>query len=633
MQKKTNFILIATSLLTVFTFMSACAKQAVNRTKAAAATAEQQNVQDATPEEMIELTPTISEEKITASKYQYEPTPKTIETPQATLHLEKIKMQGVVLSYDVITRKFSVKGTAIVLDENKKEIADNAFSLAAVHASDDASFRLVPTEKTKVKSNEKPVVRAKITCLDTHSDDTIDCSKAVVDFFIAYKKQIYTEQMETKQKPTPKPPAKPVDPVPATPAQPDTTTPQQAPAPGAPASDDGLDAPPVPTTAAPDDAGAAQTEEEDDSILGRYQGQAQTTDLSQEFDEDDEIQTVLKPKPVVTAPPEVKKDQPKTPAAPPTSGTVTPATTQPKPGTPSTPAKPPGPVAPPKKDDVKPAPTNPAPAPGKPPTTPPVVTAPPAATPPTAPANPPTTSDKTDADKKVDVTPVKSVDSTTAQLIDGTLRFIDQAIGFTDQGKLRNATSLLDTQKKLSSTAYFEVVYPDRAMYFATYEMAQMIIRLGDKLNNTFNRKLNVSDISSKRGGLAKPHLSHQIGMDADLGYPSTNGKFPQVSTGNGVDSSKYSVSKTYDLFKYAFKQKDIPVARIFVDQNIIKDLCKYAKAAGELSSSDKTAAKVVFDNIQHVAGHGNHFHLRLKCGAGQKTCRDRIYRVMNQCG
>ncbi|MBC7464352.1 MAG: penicillin-insensitive murein endopeptidase, partial [Bdellovibrio sp.] len=546
------------------------------------------------------------------------PTPQTIETAQATLHLEKIKMKGVVLNYDAITRRFSVKGTAIVLDENKKELADNDFSLSAVHAADDASFRLTPTEKSTIKSNEKPVVRAQVTCLDTFSDDTIDCSKAVVDFFIAYKKQIYTEQMETK----PKAAAKPAAPT-ATPPAPSTAksdspvTPQKTPAPGAPATDAAVDAPP--TAAAPDDTGALQTEDEDDSILGRYQGQAQTTDLSKEFDVDDEIQSVIKPANFTI--PDVKPGAP-APTAPPKKDNV-------KPATPTTRVKPAPPVT---TTLVKPVPATPAPAPSKPP----VVTKPPVTTPATPTPTIPATPVKTvpaDTGKKVDVTPVKSISAITAELVDGTLRYIDQAIGFTDQGKLRNGTSLLEKQRKLNTSAFFEVVYPDRAMYFATFEMAEMIVRLGNKLNDTFNRKLNVSDISSLKGGLAKPHLSHQIGMDADLGYPSTNGKFPQVSTGNGVDSSKYSVAKTFDLFRFAFQQKDIPVARIFVDQNIIKDLCKYAKAAGELAGDKKSAAQVVFDNIQHVAGHGNHFHLRLKCGPGQKTCRDRIYRVMNQCG
>ncbi|MBY0452585.1 MAG: penicillin-insensitive murein endopeptidase [Bdellovibrionaceae bacterium] len=39
-----------------------------------------------------------------------------------------------------------------------------------------------------------------------------------------------------------------------------------------------------------------------------------------------------------------------------------------------------------------------------------------------------------------------------------------------------------------------------------------------------------------------------------------------------------------------------------------------------------------MFSNIQHVSGHGDHFHVRIKCSKRDAGCRLRIYRKMPAC-
>lgn len=234
-------------------------------------------------------------------------------------------------------------------------------------------------------------------------------------------------------------------------------------------------------------------------------------------------------------------------------------------------------------------------------------------------------------------TPAKRLSPELAQTSDGSVRPINQAFGLPNQGWLRSATSILTRQLALNKNAYFEVVAPDNKKHFATYEMAELITRIGAQLNRQYTKKIYVSNLSGLKGGLLSPHVSHQNGLDADLGYPTDlpNIKFPLIVRMNTNEyfQKNYSIEKTYQLFKYIFQQKDILADRIFVDKKIKKSLCDYALAQGEFKTEEKSFTKYMFENIQHVNGHGDHFHLRIKCSKFDSACRNRIYKKMDSCG
>jgi murein endopeptidase len=262
------------------------------------------------------------------------------------------------------------------------------------------------------------------------------------------------------------------------------------------------------------------------------------------------------------------------------------------------------------------------------------------------PPNPPTEEDAPPSasspnsgdDTKTSKPPVDRILSPDLQQTrNGEVRPINQAFGFPDSGTLRNSTSVLQRQQALNTKAFFEVVAPDRKKHFATYEMAELITRIGDQLNREYSKKIYVSNLSAAKGGKLSPHVSHQNGLDVDLGYPTdlAHLKFPLVvrMTTGEYFSKNYSIEKTYNLFKYLFSQKDILVDRIFVDQKIKTSLCKFAMAKNEFESESKEVVKAMFENIQHVNGHGDHFHLRIKCSKFDPACRGRIYRKMETCG
>jgi len=221
--------------------------------------------------------------------------------------------------------------------------------------------------------------------------------------------------------------------------------------------------------------------------------------------------------------------------------------------------------------------------------------------------------------------------------IDQTGRMIkkNQAFGDYDDGKLRNASSLMEQQKALKLESLFEVSFPQRGTYYGTQEMMDIIELIGKKLSQSQD-KLYVANISKVYGGRLPPSVSHQIGMDVDLGYPTPNGrvKFPVVVDRNKrlFNTQAYSTQKTYELFKFLINQTTVPVARIFSDQHIINDLCTYAKRHKEFEGSNALAARKVFNTLSHVDGHGDHFHLRLMCTDNQPACNKVIYPKSNNC-
>lgn len=216
----------------------------------------------------------------------------------------------------------------------------------------------------------------------------------------------------------------------------------------------------------------------------------------------------------------------------------------------------------------------------------------------------------------------------------GRLMLTNQAIGSPDQGRLRNASFLKTHLDTYNLTNKIVIANSSTKNYYGTQEMMNVLEAVGDKAYSFQQNKIHISRISAKQGGRLPPSVSHQNGMDVDVGYPTVQGKvgFPIVASGGSMKKSDFSIAKTLELFKYIMTQTVSPVDRLFVDQSIINRLCKEAKESGRFKGSERAAMVKLFENLQHVDGHGNHFHMRLRCTPNQPDCRHKVYRKMNNC-
>lgn len=109
-------------------------------------------------------------------------------------------------------------------------------------------------------------------------------------------------------------------------------------------------------------------------------------------------------------------------------------------------------------------------------------------------------------------------------------------------------------------------------------------------------RPFSIGQISKKGGGTMPPHKSHKLGVDIDARPMRKDGKNQSVT----IDDSEYDRALTTELIELWWQKAPVQ-AVFFNDATVI---------AAKLS--------------QLVAGHGNHFHVRLRMKGQTVKIRDR---------
>jgi penicillin-insensitive murein endopeptidase len=132
---------------------------------------------------------------------------------------------------------------------------------------------------------------------------------------------------------------------------------------------------------------------------------------------------------------------------------------------------------------------------------------------------------------------------------------------------------------------------------------------------------LYVGDIGQPRGGpMNSGHLSHQIGLDVDIWFTPPKRlnltrhereKMGAISIRTKDMKSLNSNWTPQDAKLLEMAAKDPAVDRIFVTAPAKIEMCKTAK------KSDASWLR----KIRPLYGHDDHFHVRLKCPEGSKTC------------
>ena len=131
---------------------------------------------------------------------------------------------------------------------------------------------------------------------------------------------------------------------------------------------------------------------------------------------------------------------------------------------------------------------------------------------------------------------------------------------------------------------------------------------------------LLVGDLSQPRGGpMLTGHASHQIGLDADIWLTQMPSRILTDKEREDLQARSVILDRTHvnpkiwteehaKLIKRAASYSE--VARIFVHPPIKKALCDWAK--GDRSWLAK---------VRPYYGHTYHFHIRMKCPAGDPGC------------
>jgi murein endopeptidase len=127
---------------------------------------------------------------------------------------------------------------------------------------------------------------------------------------------------------------------------------------------------------------------------------------------------------------------------------------------------------------------------------------------------------------------------------------------------------------------------------------------------------MNVGDLSHERGGYLRPHHSHQLGVDVDVGYfYEPGGKWYTRATAENLDREL-----TWALVKSLIAQGSVEY--IFMDRSVQGLLQRYALDHGEdpawLATLFESAARRDTP-IRHAYGHITHFHVRFTDPAAER--------------
>jgi penicillin-insensitive murein DD-endopeptidase len=167
----------------------------------------------------------------------------------------------------------------------------------------------------------------------------------------------------------------------------------------------------------------------------------------------------------------------------------------------------------------------------------------------------------------------------------------------------------------------WQVMRLSRNRNWAHPEMIKVLERISTKVPKIGWRGLLVGDMAQPRGGpMLTSHISHQIGLDADVWFTpmpdhelSLKEREEKMAT-NVVAEDWSEVNPEIWSPVYIALLKtvadDPQVERVLVNYAIKKALCR-----------DVTTDRSWLTKIRIVGGHNYHFHIRIKCPADSPDC------------
>ena len=133
---------------------------------------------------------------------------------------------------------------------------------------------------------------------------------------------------------------------------------------------------------------------------------------------------------------------------------------------------------------------------------------------------------------------------------------------------------------------------------------------------------LAIGDLSAREGGKLGNHLSHQTGLDVDVGfyYTKVPGGYPE-SFAPATDALDLEATWALLVAFAQTAQLDTGVSMIFLDYDVQARLYKWAKSRG--TPDDDLARLFQYPRgrselaglVRHWPHHGDHLHVRFKSG------------------
>ncbi len=198
--------------------------------------------------------------------------------------------------------------------------------------------------------------------------------------------------------------------------------------------------------------------------------------------------------------------------------------------------------------------------------------------------------------------------------------FATESIGYYTKGKIKQSQDIRHYQGS------WHKLFQQRNKFYATDELLQNITDLSLYIEQFMPQALplQLGDIAGKHGGKAYRHRSHQNGLDVDIVYlgkktkiqPTHAKEWQERFTKGKKVSPNFDSKANWQVFTWLVQ--NTKVNRIFVDQAIKSNLCRYTSNNPEI---DKAERVKVLRRLRPARHHKTHFHLRLTCPKGHDQC------------
>ncbi len=175
---------------------------------------------------------------------------------------------------------------------------------------------------------------------------------------------------------------------------------------------------------------------------------------------------------------------------------------------------------------------------------------------------------------------------------------------------------------ELPASTDYVVMHPSRRRFFGHPALVAFLGRLGEGARHASLAPIYIGDLAQPRGGpTLTGHASHQTGLDVDVSFippkpksqgPVTAAERESLSARAIVDLATNRLTPAFDksaLRLVEIAAKDPAVERIFVNAAVKQKLCETAKGQSWIG------------RVRPWWAHHDHFHVRLRCPAGDTAC------------
>ena len=173
----------------------------------------------------------------------------------------------------------------------------------------------------------------------------------------------------------------------------------------------------------------------------------------------------------------------------------------------------------------------------------------------------------------------------------------------------------------------YEAIRLSRHRNFGHPDLVAFVERLGRRAQQAGLPAFYVGDMAQPRGGpLPYGHASHQTGIDVDIWFTLAPKTWLPPAQREEVDLPSMLLANYHEIDPRRWGARQVELVKLAatdpaVDRIFVNAVIKAALCRSVLGSTP--AERAWLERVRPWYGHDEHFHVRLRCPAGQPGCEE----------